>query len=145
MDNTVSHKRIYNRLNLLLQDKTQSDKVITKIKKLINAHEKFTTELKTEYEECQGIIQHGFPSVVDDTGMINDKGQWISDCRSLLIAALSIAHVDTLDMIETREQLENFVTLEVAARDIIFNACTYKDEGYLRHIQKCGQRLDGKS
>lgn len=144
MDNTVSHQRIFDRLNMLLQEKTQSDKVVNKAKKLIDAHEKFTTELKIEYEQCQGIIHHGFPSVVDDTGMIKDKGQWITECRSLLSAALNISHADTLDMIEIGEQLENFFTLEVAVKDIIFNDCTYKDEGYLRHIQKCGQRLDEK-
>lgn len=126
MDNTVSHQRIYHRLKLLLQDKTQSDKVVSKINKLINAHEKFTTELKIEYEECQGIIHHGFPSVVDDTGMIKDKGQLIFEYKSLLSASLNISHVDTLDMTEIGEQLENFVTSEKVVRDIVFNACTYK-------------------
>lgn len=132
-------------LNMLLQDKAQSDKNINKVKKLIDTHERFTSELKIEYEECQGIVNHGLPSVVDDIGVIKDKDQWISDCKSLLSATLSIARADTLDMNEIGEQVENFDTAEVAVKDIIFNACTYKDEGYLRHIQICGQRLDGKN
>lgn len=130
---------------MLLQDQTLGDKSINKVKKLIDTHERFKIELKNEYEECKGIVNPGFPGVVDDTGVIKDKDQWITKCRSLLNSALSIARADTLDMNEILEQVESFVTAEVVVRDIIFNTYTYKDEGYLQHIQKCGQWLDGKN
>lgn len=144
MDNTLSHQRILNRLNMLLQDQTLSDKRINKVKRLIDAHQEFTTKLNTEYEECKGIINHGFPSVVDDAGVMKDKHQWITECKSLLNSALSVARADALDMNETREQVEGFVIANIAVRDIIINATTYKEEKYHHHIQKCGQRLDGK-
>lgn len=144
MDNTLSHQRIRDRLYMLLQDQTLSDKRINKVKKLIDTHQGFTTELNIEYEECKGIVNHGFPSMVDDTWLMKDKHQWITECRSLLSSALSVAHADVLDMNEMREQVEGFVTTEIAVRDIIFNATTYKQEKYLQHIKKCGQLLDGK-
>lgn len=73
MDNTMSHQRILDRLNMVLQDHTLSDKRINKVKKLIDIHERFTTELKIEYKDCKGVVNHGFPSVVDDIGVIKDK------------------------------------------------------------------------
>lgn len=88
---------------MLLQDEILNDKRINKVKKQIDTHEGFTIELKIEYEECKGIVNHGFPSVVDDTGVIKDKNQWITECRSLFNSALSVARADTVDMNETGE------------------------------------------
>lgn len=48
------------------------------------------------------------------------------DCgvQSLLSASLNIARSDVLDMTDTIEQMENFITLEIVVRDIIYDADT---------------------
>lgn len=102
-------------------------------------------ELKSEFDDCQQIVQHGVPSLVDDAGVIKDKTIWISECKSMLSAAQAIARADVLDMNHTTDQLEDFYVIENAAKDVIFNTTTYKDPGYLWHIQKYGWWLDRKS
>lgn len=44
-------------------------------------------------------------------------------------------------MTDTIEWMENFITLEIVVRDIIYDEDTYKSEGYLKHILKCDQML----
>lgn len=127
MDNSMSHKRIFDRLHMLLQDKkaSQTDNaIIEKIQRLIKKHEKFDADLKVEYDDYQGIVRHGIPEVIDETGQIKDRNVWITECQSILNASLVIARTDTLDMAETTDQLESFVTIEIAVWDIIVNSTT---------------------
>lgn len=70
MDNMVSNTRIHDRLNLLLQDASARENVKKKVKGLLVTHSEFTKDLKSEFDDCQQIIQHGVPSLVDDAGVI---------------------------------------------------------------------------
>ncbi|XP_059070592.1 uncharacterized protein LOC131860226 [Cryptomeria japonica] len=102
-------------------------------------------ELKEEFQDCEEVFQNEIPSLVDDVGIIKDKNAWISKYKALLSAALSVAQEDTLDMNEAFDWLENLIKMEIALRDTIFNAVTYRDEGYLKHIRKCRKRLHAKN
>ncbi|XP_059073517.1 uncharacterized protein LOC131874250 [Cryptomeria japonica] len=126
-------------------DASTREKVKKKVQGLLVTHEEITKELKSEFDEFQQIVQYGVPSLVDDAGVIKDRTVWISECKSMLSVAQAITRVDVLDMNDMTNQLENFYVIENAAKDAIFNATTYKDLGYLRHIKKCGRRLGRKS
>ncbi|XP_059073179.1 uncharacterized protein LOC131874000 [Cryptomeria japonica] len=81
MDNMVSHTRIQDRLNMLLQDASTREKVKKKVHRLLVTHEEFTKALKSEFDECQQTVRHGVPSLVDDACVIKDKTVWISECK----------------------------------------------------------------
>lgn len=83
MDNSMSHKRISDRLHMLLQYKKASQEdsaIIEKIQRLIKKHEKFDADLKVEYDDCQGIVWHSIPEVIYEIGKIKDMNVWIAEC-----------------------------------------------------------------
>lgn len=53
MDNIVSHTRIRDRLDMLLQDASNREKVKKKVRGLLVTYEEITKELKFEFDECQ--------------------------------------------------------------------------------------------
>lgn len=105
-------------------------------------HDKFTQELKYEFDECQRMVQHGVPMIIDDVGVIKEKVVWLFECKSLLSVAQAVAQENTLDMNDTTDQLENLFMIEIVAKDAMFSMTTYKNADYLRHIQRCGWQLD---
>lgn len=69
-------------------------------------------------------MRHGILEVIDQIGQIKDMNVWITEYQSLLNSFLDIARADTLDMAETVDQLESFVTIKIAMWNIIFNSNT---------------------
>ncbi|XP_059069861.1 uncharacterized protein LOC131859797 [Cryptomeria japonica] len=112
-------------------------KLIEEIQGLIDAHERFGEELKSEFDECKEITRYGFVELIDQNGGIKDKDKWLLECHTLLNSSLDVSHFDGLELTRTMEQMENFITWEIVVRDLIHDADTYKSEDYLKHIQKC--------
>lgn len=79
MDNMISHTRIRDRLDMMLQDAMTKEKEKKKVEGLLVTHDGVTEALKFEFDECQHIVEHGVPSLVDDAGVIKDKTVWISE------------------------------------------------------------------